>query len=286
MVEIAYSNELKQKIEAKRANKLSREGKLKSNKAFHCLDPICNIPLTCTNWGKSGKRYYFKPSDNSCLHIEGCSIITSNEFKLQNEKNTGEVRNTVVNGGYIIIDKYPSRAKTQGIVSNQDNASSNNKQSSKLRKNDTKNGKVKRQNSHRSTMYSLIQLWKDNNVPHDKQFLILNGQRKSLNEIFVSLSNFNQLTDIDAMHMFYGEARIFHSNEGPACFEFDDFHGAILYANYEHLRKRPATAKINKYILSKNPVTVYFRGSLEEVDGRLKFWPFNTFLYQDIYIDD
>lgn len=284
MVEVAFSEELNHKISAIEANRLSKNGLLKSKKAFHCLDPICNVQLTCTNWCKDGKRYYFKPSSNSKPHVDGCSMITSEELKAQNEKDVNESKSTIKNGGYIIIDKYPGRSKTQSTAAPKANTSFQNQKNTKLRKKGTNIAGIKKQNSHRSSMYSLIQLWKDKDISHDRGFLVLNGKNISLNELFVSLSNCTQ--KVTGMHIFYGKAIITHKNDGPACFKFCGFDRAILYGNYKHLKKRPATMTIDKHILSGKPVDVYFRGYLQKIDNKLKFLPFNEFLYQDIYIDN
>lgn len=287
MVEVAFSEELNKKLSAVEANRLSKSGVLKSKKAFYCLDHKCNIQLTCTNWQKDGKRYYFKPSSNSKPHVDGCSMITSEEFKAQNEKDVKDVnesKNTIKNGGYIIIDKYPSRSKTQSTEASKANTSVQNQKNAKLRKKGTNITGTQNQNSHRSSMYSLIQLWKDKNISHDQGFLILNGKNMSLNELFVNLPNYAQ--QVNGMHILYGKAVITHKNGGPTCFKFCGFNRAILYGNYQHLKKRPATMTIDKHILSGKPVDVYFRGYLQEVDNKLKFLPFNEFLYQDIYIDD
>ncbi|MCC4373112.1 hypothetical protein [Limosilactobacillus reuteri] len=284
MVELAFSEELKRKVSALEANKLSKSGQLQSKYSFHCLDQVCQIPLTCTNWCREGKRYYFKPSSNSKSHVDGCSMITSEEFKAQNEKDVNESKNTIKNGGYIIIDKYPGRSKTQSTAVPKANTLFQNQKNIKLRKKGINIAGVKKQNSHRSSMYSLIQLWKDKNILHNQNFLVLNGKNMSLNELFINLPNCAR--QVNGMHIFYGKAIITHKNDWPTCFKFCNFNRAILYGNYDYLKKRPATMTIDNYISSGKSVDVYFRGYLQEEGNKLKFLPFNEFLYQDIYIDD
>ncbi|GAA2863904.1 hypothetical protein [Lactobacillus intestinalis] len=279
MVEIAFSEELNKEIEAKEANKLSRKGSLKSKYTFHCLDPDCAIPLTCTNWGKVGKRYYFAPSSNSVLHIDGCNQISSTELKSQNKNDFTTSKNIVNNGGLIIIDRYSNRPKTQ-VATNRQPVKSKNNTNHQNNGNNTKGTKT--QNSHRSSMYSLIQLWRDNAIPNNVGFLRIDGQRITLNDLFVNVGNLNQIAD-QLPHIFYGEATVSYSRKKPVGFYFPAFTDAKLYSNYDQLIKRAATSRIKEYINSGNMTTVFFRGYYDQ--NLKKFKSFNDKFYQDIYIE-
>ncbi|WP_251716331.1 hypothetical protein [Lactobacillus agrestimuris] len=285
MVESAYSEELKKEIEAKEANKLSKNGTLNSEYKFHCLDPNCAIPLTCTNWKKTGKRYYFKPSSNSELHIDGCNQISSTELNYQNKKDFKESKSTVIKGGMIIVDRYPSKAKSQNLV--------NGKKSLNQSKRTTKSNNIgkstqgsKTQNSHRSALYSLIELWKDEDIPNDRAFLKIDGNLMKLNELFVKVADLDTIpinVNLNLPHIFYGNARVTHSDNGPICFNFFDFSQSTLYANYNQLKKRAVTKDIDNYINTGNIPCVYFRGYYD--NDKRKFKPFNNKFYQDIYLE-
>lgn len=285
MVELAYSEELNREIEAKEANELSKKGKLSSDRKFHCLDPQCAIPLTCTNWKKTGTRYYFKPSSNSELHIDGCDQISVSELKYQKRKDFKKSKSVVVNGGMIIVDRYPSKAKTQNSANGKTSLNQS-QRTTKLHNIGKSTQGSKIQNSHRSSLYSLIELWKDKNIPNNKAFLKVNGNYMTLNNLFVDVDELNTMPinlNLNLPHIFYGGARVTHSAKKPTCFNFSDFSQTTLYANYDQLKKRAVTKDIDNYINKGNITCVYFRGYYD--NGKNEFKPFNDKFYQDIYLE-
>lgn len=86
MSERAYSLECNEPITAKKANALSRKRILLDSQMFRCNDPNCAIDLTCTNWNRNGKKYYFTPSSKDELHIVGCTEISVGEAREQSKE--------------------------------------------------------------------------------------------------------------------------------------------------------------------------------------------------------
>ncbi|NQN50461.1 hypothetical protein HPA16_08935 [Streptococcus suis] len=276
MVERAYSVEFGRELDAKKANQYSITGSLKSEKAFKCIDPNCEIPLTCTNWRKKdGKRYYFRPSHNDEPHVEGCICVTPQEIRDHVDKEVWEAKNAISQSGVISVKKSLSKAKTAGIsnvvTSSQDKATNNG-----AKGNQTSNQMQDRQ---LSSLATFVELFNDEEVDNDVQLLRIDGELISLNDYFVAVVDSPVK---DKNRIFFGEANISRTSFGEDMLEIDFIKSDYpkIYSNITQIQERANTRNIAD-LIGSGPVTIYFRGLFHSKDN--KFKSFNDTFYKDLY---
>ncbi|MEH7734693.1 hypothetical protein [Bacillus pumilus] len=276
MAERAYSLELKESISAKYASKLSCEGKLLDERQFRCSDTNCNIRLTCTNWGKNGKRYYFTPSSLDELHIIGCTEMSISEAKDQAKKEADSAKEIIKKNGIIQMTKSISRTASK-ITVTEDVSSSKNSDVILS----TPNNKTRRESRHLYSIASFVDLYEDTTVDNLNQFISIDNLKISLDELFLSAKNhyFPQETN----RIFYGKALIRTASFGKNMLEieFQNSNLPKIYSNITIMSKRPTTSKLLVYLDKENLTTVYFRGKL--INKGTKLESFNDKVYKDIY---
>jgi len=276
MVERAYSLELRETINALIAQKYSLEGRLNSEKNFRCIDQDCQIPLTCTNWKKKdGKRFYFKPSHNDELHVEGCTCISPQEVKEQVNKEVFAAKGIISDSGIISVKKSLSKAKINGgkSVASLDTAKHSTTSS--------------RTNIHRkqvhdrqlSAVATFVELYEDPQIDNNVRNIRVEGELISLNEYFVKTTG--QIVE-DKQRIFYGLARVSIADFNPDMLQIE-FVGSDypkVYSSVESIKEHSNTKNIAD-LIGENPENIYFRGKLDSQNN--KFKSFNDKFYKDLY---
>lgn len=285
MSERAYSIERNEPIMAKKASELSRKGILLDSKMFRCNDPNCAIDLTCTNWNRNGKKYYFTPSSKDELHIVGCTEISASEASEQSKREALGAKETINKNGLIKMTKSVNKARTT-IKPTNTNVQSNIEGSSSNLNIKTK---IRTESRHMYSIASFVDLFNDIDVDNDKQFVVIENQKISLNNLFVKSSE--TYVDWNVIRIFYGKAKLkatsFNKEQLDAKkkdvveIEFIDSNFPKIYSNIAMLSKRATTSNILDCLDSNKCPTVFFRGSL--LTGGKKFEPFNDTFYKDLH---
>ncbi|MCX8725108.1 hypothetical protein [Lactobacillus sp. B4007] len=281
MTERAFSTELNRSISAKEASELSRKDELNDSKAFKCVDKNCGIPLTCTNWKQTGKRYYFTPSSKNDLHIVDCTEVSESESAKQAEKEAQGAKSTIQKNGLIKMTKSLNKAVTNiGATNDSTDTSSPNKTSSRA----NTSGKIGRESRNIYSVASFVDLFKDNNLDNNTQIVSIKSKKGneelSLNELFVPATN--KRFDWGKIRIFYGKAFLSNTTRGKDMVEIR-FYNSILpkiYSNISELKKRAATSNITEFLDKNVKATVYFRGKL--IDSGRKLYPYNDTYYKDL----
>lgn len=284
MAERAYSIEIDKALTAKNASELSRTGHLSDPKSFRCIDPCCAIDLTCTNWNRQGKKYYFTPSSKDELHIVGCTEISASEARDQSKREALGAKETISKNGVIKMTKSVNKARTNIKPINTETSSGRNVLPSAI-----DNGrKTKTEFRHMYSIASFVDLFKDSDVDNEKQFVSTEQNTISLNTLFVQ----SDVTFVpwNTLRIFYGKARLkstsFSSEKSGTTkkdvleIEFIDGKLPKIYSNIAMLSKRAATSNVLDYLDSKKCPTVYFRAKL--LPGGKKFEAFNDKVYKDL----
>ena len=275
MVEQAYSIELKDNISAIRAHRLSLEGRLNSKNNFRCIDEECLIPLTCTNWKKSdGKRFYFKPSHNDELHVEGCTCISAQENKEQVNKEVHKAKETISDSGIISVKKSLSKARVKGgSVASLDTAEhSISSSQANIHRNQVQDRQL-------SAVATFVELYEDPQINNSFKNIRIEDELISLDEYFVDIKK--PLVK-DKQRIFYGLAQVSIAsfNKKILQIQFIDSDYPNIYSSLEQIQKRSNTRNIAD-LIDKKPEYIYFRGKLDSQDN--KFKSFNDTFYKDLY---
>ena len=276
MVERAYSLEVKKTISAFEAQKYSLEGRLNSEKNFRCIDQDCQIPLTCTNWKKKdGKRFYFKPSHNDELHVEGCTCISPQEVKEQVNKEVFVAKGIISDSGIISVKKSLSKAKVNGgkSVASLDTAEhSTTSSGTNIHRNQVQDRQL-------SAVATFVELYKDPQIDNNVRNIRIEGELLSLNEYFVDTTG--QIVE-DKQRIFYGQAlvSIADFNSDMLQIEFIGSDYPKVYSSVERIKERSNTKNIAD-LIGENPEYIYFRGKLDSQNN--KFKSFNDKFYKDLY---
>lgn len=284
MSERAYSLEMNKEITAKKASELSRIGILSDSKRFRCNDPKCAIDLTCTNWNRSGKKYYFTPSSKDDLHIVGCTQISASEAKEQSKREVTGAKETISKNGVIKMTKSINKARTNIRATNVEPSPTDGSSScsSNLGR------KSKEEYRHMYSIASFVDLFNDNDVDNDKQFISIENNKVSLNTLFVTSSS--TYVSWEVIKIFFGKGKLksitFEKDTSDSDvnevveIEFVNSKFPKIYSNIAMLSKRATTSNIIEYLDTDKCTTVYFRGKL--LNGGNKFKPFNDKVYKDL----
>lgn len=276
MSERAYSFELKEEILAKKASELSRKGILSDAKSFRCGDPNCAIELTCTNWNKSGVKYYFTPSSKDELHIVGCTQISASEAREQSKREAQGAKETIKKNGMIKMTKSNNQARTNIGASSTSTTSGSGDSSSELNT-DTK---IKEEYRHMYSIASFVDLFNDIEVDNNSQFVSIDGNKISLNTLFVPTTSTRFTWGVN--RIFYGAALLKSSSsaKGMLEIEFRDSTFPKVNSNIPMLSRRAVTSNILDFLDKDIYTTVYIRGKLINSGQTLK--PFNDKVYKDL----
>lgn len=284
MSERAYSIEINKEITAKKASELSRKGILLDSKKFCCNDPNCAIDLTCTNWNRNGKKYYFTPSSKDDLHIVGCTQISASEAREQSKREATGAKETISKNGVIKMTKSINKALTTIKATNTEPSSNTGSSSSSS----NSGRKAKEEYRHMYSIASFVDLFNDTDVDNDNQFVSIENRKISLNTLFVHSSS--TYIDWNVTRIFYGKAKLksisfdkekSDSDEKEVVeIEFINSKFPKIYSNIAMLSKRATTSNILEYLDMNKYPTVFFRGKL--LTGGNKFTPFNDKVYKDL----
>lgn len=276
MVERAYSLELSETISALEAQKYSLEGRLNSEKQFRCIDNNCEIPLTCTNWKRrGGKRFYFKPSHNDELHVEGCTCISPQEFKEQVNKEVLGAKGTISDSGIISVKKSLSKAKVNGKKS----VASLDTTEHSITFSRTNIYRKQVHDRQLSAVATFVELYKDPQIDKSLKNIRIENELFSLDEYFVDIKK--PLVK-DKQKIFYGLAQVSIAsfNKKILQIQFISSNYPNIYSSLEQIQKRSNTRNIAD-LIDKEPKYIYFRGKLDSQDN--KFKSFNDKFYKDLY---
>ena len=280
MSERAYSIELNKEIDAKKASELSRRGILSNAKSFCCGDPNCAIELTCTNWNKSGVKYYFTPSSKDELHILGCKQISASEAREQSKREATEAKSTITKNGIIKMSKSINKARlsikaTYAEPSPNASASSADVNTSK---------KPKQESRNMYSIASFVDLFNDPDIDNNREFISINNNKISLNTLFVPSDS--TYVPWKETRFFFGEAKLtsisFKKDASKKVVEIEFLKGDFpkIYSNIDMLSQRSSTSNITEYLDTNKYPTVFFRGQL--LNGGKKFESFNDKVYKDL----
>ena len=282
MSERAFSLELKTNLSAQEAWKYSLEGKLNDERAFHCCDPCCEIPLTCTNWNnKNGKRIYFVLSHNDELHVIGCKQVSRKEIREQIGSDVKSMIKEINNNGLIIMLKTPDKnTKQEDPVKENINANKVNEKHSYISNNQDREEKYE---GHRSAIIeSFIELFKRDDFDKDEKRILVDGKKYSINDLFI---RYDTTLKDSVFGIFYGEATIkkIYSKEKLVAINFLDSSFPPVYTNEDSLDKIENGNKVKKYIDTDKSFLVYFRGMYNGSTKR--FEKYNDKFYKDLFFD-
>jgi len=276
VVERAYSLELSETISALEAQKYSLEGRLNSEKQFRCIDNNCEIPLTCTSWKRrGGKRFYFKPSHNDELHVEGCTCISPQEVKEQVNKEVFAAKGIISDSGIISVKKSLSKAKVNGgkSVASLDIAEHS------ITSSGTNIHRKQVHDRQFSAVATFVELYKDPQIDNSLKNIRIENELLSLDEYFVDIKN--PLVK-DKQKIFYGLAQVSIAsfNKKILQIQFIESDYPNIYSSLEKIQKRSNTRNIAD-LIDKEPECIYFRGKLNSKTK--KFESFNDKFYKDLY---
>lgn len=278
MSERAFSLELQKNIYAKKASGLSMKGELVDKRAFQCSDSNCRINLTCTNWNQYGEKYYFTPSSKEELHIVGCTEISPSEASEQYKKEADGAKSTINKNGLIKMTESINKSKTDIRAKIEDLPVTSNFINSDSRP----NRKKETESRQLYSIASFVELYEDNAVNNDSQFVLISKSKISLNELFVKSQNF--YFPYNKVRIFFGKALIETASFGENMLQIKFLNRKLpkIYSNIDKLSNRPLTSKVTSYLDKKKYANVYYRGKL--IDNGTKLVPYNDKVYKDIYI--
>ncbi|AOA00689.1 hypothetical protein BFC22_11585 [Carnobacterium divergens] len=284
MAERAYSIEIKKEITAKKASELSQKGDLLDSKNFYCIDPNCAINLTCTNWNRRGKKYYFTPSSKDDLHIVGCTQISASEAKEQSKREAVGAKETISKNGLIKMTKSVNKVRTTIKATNAELSTNTGSSFSNL----NIGKKAKEEYRHMYSIASFVDLFNDNDVDNNTQFVSIEKNKISLNTLFIQSSS--TYVEWNATRIFFGKAKLKSisfdkiglksEKKNVVEIEFIDSKFPKIYSNITMLSKRATTSNILEYLDTDKYTTVYFRGKL--LNSGNKFERFNDKVYKDL----
>lgn len=284
VAERAYSIEIKKEITAKKASELSQKGDLLDSKNFYCIDPNCAINLTCTNWNRRGKKYYFTPSSKDDLHIVGCTQISASEAKEQSKREAVGAKETISKNGLIKMTKSVNKVRTTIKATNAELSTNTGSSFSNL----NIGKKAKEEYRHMYSIASFVDLFNDNDVDNNTQFVSIEKNKISLNTLFIQSSS--TYVEWNATRIFFGKAKLKSisfdkiglksEKKNVVEIEFIDSKFPKIYSNITMLSKRATTSNILEYLDTDKYTTVYFRGKL--LNSGNKFERFNDKVYKDL----
>ncbi|HDN2514142.1 TPA: hypothetical protein P1K40_000324 [Clostridioides difficile] len=282
MSERAYSIEKGINITAKKASQLASKNELLDKRKFRCPDKNCQIGLTCSNWGKTnGKKYYFRPSSNTELHIIGCSEISPLEEKNQIILEKNGAKNTIAKNGLIKMTKSVNKMKTDIC---EHNISKNDLINKSHKKPSSDTTKTRKECRNLYSLDSFVELYNDNDVDHNKKFIMIDNELLSLDELFVGIQS---KFEFDKNRIFFGKAKLSTGfKEGMLQIDFVNYKNLRVFSNIDSISKRSSTRILNKYIDTDYEVYVYLRGKIILDRLKEKFIPYNESVYKDFYCSE
>lgn len=279
MSDRAYSVELNRVISALEAHGKSISGELKDAKAFHCCDPLCNIQLTCSNWGISkSNRIYFTPSDRNSLHSIFCSAVDIIDGNCQSEIQTTGVKKVIRKSRIISMTKLESRVRTNESLSGE---IGNTVKRDVKKRNSVKGDKNGTENRNISSIKSYIDFYYDDRIDNDEEIFRVDGEVICLNTLFVKA---DEPVSKGVNRIFHGMAKVTTPtfNDELIAFKFENSGKPMIYSNKKKLFSRISPKILNRYIDTEIKCYLFFRGCIRD-DG--KFKSYNGRNYCDLWIE-
>lgn len=223
-IDLAYSLELGEVVDAMEANELWIEGILTNKWAFECADENCNAKITCKNMDTYADERKVKPhfimSSRENMHSSCCKVY--NEYtERQNSRGTKADQNITQNTSKTVCF-HIERPINHRIINN---IAFNNKKNDNIDNKETKKvSSASRQKRHSNYYWltSLIWYYIDSykKGKTDRDIVKIDfGNNKiypyTLNRLFKRIKLESEITDKDKnYYIYYGRGKIFSRKDG------------------------------------------------------------------------
>ncbi|WP_406834577.1 hypothetical protein ABLU29_07470 [Lactococcus lactis] len=295
MSEVAFSLERKLEINKAQIRSWQRQSLISDKTKFQCLDPKCQIPLSCACWEEATHKrepYFYPTFKKEHPHVFGCNYASPKEIKdaitheVEQALESQQKRTEIVLGN----PKSFSTTTVTSTITSDSTASDTSDDKSKTKTVRTQITEM--EHREQSTWYrnlaSFVSMFYDEKINNlapitlklsfDKRdnFDVskLTGARiqSSFSRFFYEITTFN--VPLNELHIFFGKAKIIKLNNNGLCkINFTNKPSIKLLFNVNHL---PDNINIKKYIgiqsnFEKLPeVVVYFEGALSFVEQAKK----------------
>lgn len=315
MSEVAYSIEMKNEISKADIRKLQHSGTITDKTKFKCLDPKCEIPLSCACWeeGQYQREPYFYPTrKKESPHVFNCKFVSEKEIKEAVQSEVEQVYKALQIRTEIVLGSPASYSKSKEKTSN--NATSETDTSETRAK--TKRVTTELQHKEQSTWYrnlqSFVSMYHDTKINNYSPIKLnlafeerenynvkqIKGTKISsnFNEFFYQISARN--VPLNTLKVFYGKAKIIELDDKGFCkVVFTDKPSIYLPFNINQVPRnqfiKSMAGKGNDKAKLKE-IMVYFEGAMSFVrvhkEGRTTFDRFITIpltkeFYRSLYFE-
>ena len=231
-IDLAYSLEIDEVIDAMEANEMWIEGRLFDKKAFVCPDPACDAKITCKNMDTYAEKRKMNPhfimASRTNMHSPKCQINKENKLNVYTKENH------TVNGQNPVIGKkvcfHLVRPKNHGIVNkvNVNNHDKKENEYDKKRSNYNNSNKERKSNYYwlNSLVWFFVESNKSDKTKIDSVEIDFGKGRKytySLDNLFKKISTEKEITEKDRNHyIYYAKAKIYKRQDSSYSIIFLD----------------------------------------------------------------
>ncbi|MBD5096874.1 MAG: hypothetical protein HDT40_07725 [Lachnospiraceae bacterium] len=217
-IDLAYSLEIDDVIDAMEANEMWIDGQVLDKKAFVCPDPTCDARITCKNMDTYADKRKMNPhfimASRVNMHSADCQINKENKLNIQTKDYH------ISNDGNPIIGRkvcfHLERPQNHGIVNKVDASICENKEKERDKKRKKYVGRNIERKSNYYWLNSLVWFFVESNkgdrTKTDSVEIDFGKGRKytySLDNLFKRISEEKENTDKDRNHyIYYGKAKI------------------------------------------------------------------------------
>ncbi|PAV27813.1 hypothetical protein CIL05_19890 [Virgibacillus profundi] len=136
------------------------------------------------------------------MHIVGCTEISPSEASEQYKKEADGAKSTINKNGLIKMTESINKSKADIRAKTEDLPVTSNF----INSNSRPNGKKGTESRQLYSIASFVELYEDNIVNNDSQFVVISKSKISLNELFVKSQNF--CFPYNEVRIFFGKALI------------------------------------------------------------------------------
>lgn len=223
-IDIAYSFEIEDVIDAMEANELWLEGVLKNKRAFKCIDKNCDAKITCKNMDTFADERKMNPhfimSNRKNMHSSVCKVYKEFEEKVSKRMEIKEEGASQHIGKKVCF--HMERPENHRIIGHNviNNEKNNVIDIVEKKKKTRENGKKHNSNYYwlNSLIWYYVEAYKKGTTEQDTVEIDFGGNKKytySLNRLFRRIKNENEITDRNRNHyVYYGKGIVFLRNDG------------------------------------------------------------------------
>ena len=223
-IDLAYSLEIHDIVDAMEANELWIEGVIKDKKAFECIQDLCEAKITCRNMDTLATERKMIPhfiySSQENRHIVGCAAYVEYEEKENRRKGNSKGKEAENIGKkvcfHIVRPENHRCIEHKGV-----GAGSNDKETQKQNARKKYENGTKRISNYywlNSLIAYYINSYKDGTVYKntiDVDFGRGNIYHYKLGNFFRRISNETEITERDKGHyVYYGKGKVFKREDG------------------------------------------------------------------------